>query len=91
MVVADTNGKQAQDVALRALAWTLGDDARAQRLVTLTGLAPGDLRARLGDPAVLAATLAFLEAHEPDLVACAGALGIAPAALVRARHALEAA
>ena len=57
--------------------------------MSLTGLTPGDLRARLGEPAVLAAVLAFLEAHEPDLVACAEATGTTPARLVAARAALE--
>jgi len=35
-----------QALALRALAWTLGDPDRAGRLLALTGLDPGDLRAR---------------------------------------------
>ncbi|MGJ3628682.1 DUF3572 family protein [Sphingomonas sp. MMS24-JH45] len=38
---------------------------------------------------MLAAVLGFLEGHEPDLVACADALGTTPAALVRARHELD--
>ncbi|RYE02801.1 MAG: DUF3572 family protein [Sphingomonadales bacterium] len=43
----------------------------------------------LGDPALLAATLGFLESYEPDLLACADALGVKPAALVSARAQLE--
>ena len=76
-------------LALGALGWTLSDDARAERLLALTGLAPDDLRSRVGEPALLAATLRFLEAHEPDLVACADHLDIAPADLVDARRGLE--
>ncbi|VVS96778.1 conserved hypothetical protein [Sphingomonas sp. EC-HK361] len=83
----DTNKEEA--LALQALIWTLGDASRADRLLSLTGLTPDDLRARAGDPTVLAATLGFLEAHEPDLVACADSLDTAPAALVRARATLE--
>jgi len=86
MVAPDTN---TQVVALRALAWTLGDPDRARRLIDLTGLDPAALRARAGEPAVLAAVLGFLEANEADLVACAGDLDVAPAALVRARAELE--
>ena len=89
MVSTDTNPNDASTLALGALGWTLGDDDRAARLVSLTGLTPGVLRARLGEPAVLAAVLAFLEAHEPDLVACAEATGTTPARLVAARAALE--
>lgn len=88
---SDSNTEPADALALRALAWTLAEPGRAGRLIALTGLDPADLRARIGEPAVLAASLAFLEAHEPDLVACAAELGVAPEALVRARHELEAA
>jgi len=84
----DTNHDPAA-LALSALVWTLADPARAERLLALTGLDPAGLRARAAEPATLAAVLGFLEAHEPDLVACAGAVGVAPAALVAARGALE--
>ena len=83
----DTNDPEA--LALSALGWALAEPARAARLLSLTGLAPQDLRARLGDRALLAAVLGFLEAHEPDLVACAEALDVPPAALVDARQRLE--
>ena len=76
-------------LALSALAWVLSDDDRAGRLLTLTGLAPGDLRERLGEPAVLAAVLTYLESYEPDLIACAHELDVRPEALVAARATLE--
>lgn len=76
-------------LALEALVWTLGEPARANRLLDMTGLDPAELRARAGDPALLAATLGFLEAYEPDLVACAEALGVQPTDLTAARAALE--
>ena len=74
---------------LNALVWVLSDDARADRLLALTGLTPEILRARIGDPETLAAVLRFLESYEPDLVACAEALGLEPAQLVEARRSLE--
>jgi len=86
MTPPDTN---AETTALHALAWTLGDPERARRLIDLTGLDPAALRARAGEPAVLAAALGFLEARESDLVACAEAIGVPPEALVRARVAME--
>jgi len=76
-------------VALEALAVSLGDEARAIRLLSLTGLTPDDLRSGAEDPSVLAAVLRFLEDHEPDLIAVAAAMGRSPAELVRARSALE--
>ena len=76
-------------LALRALAWTLAEQARADRMLALTGLTGDDLRVRAAEPAVLAALLGFLEAYEPDLIACAEALEVTPAQLVRAREVLE--
>ena len=84
----ETNDAEA--LALRALGWTLGDDARASRLLALTGLTPQTLRERIGEPALLAALLRFLEAHEPDLLACAEALATTPLRLVETRRMLEA-
>ncbi len=90
MTRRDSNGEPADALALRALVWTLSEPERALRLVSLTGLDPADLRARITEPAVLAASLMFLEQYEPDLVACAADIGTEPQALVRARHELEA-
>jgi len=78
-------------LALRALAWVLGEPDRAARFLALTGLDPDDLRRRAGDAAVLVATLCFLENHEPDLIACAAAVETTPEALTAARRRLEAA
>ena len=75
-------------VALQALVWTLDDAGRARRLLDLTGLTAEGLRAGAADPAVLAALLDFLTAHQPDLIACADAIGVDPAELIRAREAL---
>lgn len=85
MAATETNAA----LALQALAWTLGEPARASRLLDTTGLDPAELRARAGEPALLAATLGFLEAYEPDLIACADALGVKPTELTAARAALE--
>ncbi|MBX9797344.1 DUF3572 domain-containing protein [Sphingomonas sp.] len=88
MRVPDTNHDPAE-LALRALVWILADDGRAERLLALTGLSPERLRRDAGNPALLAAVLGFLESHEPDLLACAAALSVAPPSLCRARQLLE--
>ncbi|MEA3030833.1 MAG: hypothetical protein QOG13_2158 [Sphingomonadales bacterium] len=87
MKADQTNDEEA--LALGALGWTLSEDKRAQRLVALTGMTPAGMRERLADRDFLAEVLRFLEGHEPDLVACAGDLGVSPALLVAAREALE--
>jgi Protein of unknown function (DUF3572) len=90
MNARDTIDDDATALALKALAWTLGDDARAGRLLALTGLEPEGIRARIGDPAMLGAVLAFLESHEPDLIACAEAMGLKPQQLIAAQERLNA-
>jgi hypothetical protein len=84
----------ALDLALQALGWILSDEDHAERLIALTGITPDALRDRLaGDEAdrqqVLCAVLDFICAHEPDLIACAAAIGIEPPVLVAAAHQLS--
>ncbi|WP_292932832.1 DUF3572 family protein [Novosphingobium sp. PASSN1] len=66
----------------------LGDAARAERFLSLTGLTPDELRGGLGDPAVQGAVLEFLCGHEADLIAAAEALGLSPAQLAATRERL---
>ena len=89
MAVPNTNDDDPLIVGLMALAWTLGDERRADRLLGLTGLNAADLRDRAGEPAVLAAVLRFLEQHEPDLIACADAIGYSPQQLIASAQALD--
>ena len=55
----------------------------------MTGIGTGELRARAAEPALLSALLRFLEAHEPDLLDVAEAIGAKPEDLVEARRQLE--
>ncbi len=77
-------------LALSALAATLTDERRAERFLSITGLSPDGIRMSLGDRHTLAACLAFLESHEPDLLAVAEAIGERPETLIAARAELEA-
>ena len=81
---------EASSMAFQALAWALMDEARAERLLSLTGLTPEGLRASINERGTQAAILSFLEANEPDLIACAAVIGVSPAVLVHARQELEA-
>lgn len=87
MKPATTNDAEA--LALTALAAVLADERLADRFLSLSGLAIPDLRHRAGEREVLAALLRFLEAHEPDLVTIAAAIGSSPGALMAARTELE--
>lgn len=84
-----SSGESAETMALRALAYVAGDADLGPRLLELTGLDASGLRARAADSAVLAATLQFLAAHEPSLVACAAALDVRPSALIDAERYLS--
>jgi hypothetical protein len=87
MSAASQNDPEA--LALAALASILTDERRAERFLSMTGLSPDGIRSRVTDRALLAACIAFLEGHEPDLVAVAGDVGVKPEALLRARAELE--
>ena len=80
----------AEVLAISALTETISDERRAQRFLDLSGIDTAELRRAAGEPALLASLLRFLEAHEPDLIDVAGALGVKPEQLVAAREALEA-
>jgi hypothetical protein len=80
----------AEALALSALAATLTDERRAQRFLDLSEIDTEELRRQAAEPTLLAALLRFLEAHEPDLIDVAGALGVKPEELVAAREELEA-
>jgi hypothetical protein len=84
-----TTHNDAEALALAALAATLTDERRAERFLSLTGLSPDGIRSRLGDRSLLAACIAFLEGHEPDLIDVAERVGVKPEDLLRAKADLE--
>ena len=83
------NDEDALTLALMALAWTVGDEQRADRLLALTGLDADALRAGVNDRMVLRAVLDFLADHEPDLIACAEALDTSAEKLILAQQELS--
>lgn len=76
-------------LALQALGWLLDAPDRADRFLALTGLDATGLRERITDPALHSAIFAFLAQHEPDLCACAAAIGHPPARLMAAARTTE--
>ena len=76
-------------LALAALTATLTDERRARRFLDLTGIGTDELRAKADDPTLLSALIAFLEAHEPDLIAVSAQVGVDPGRLGRVRQELE--
>ena len=88
MITQTLNHDDAALLALRALAHIAGDDELGPRLLAVTGLDPAELRARAGDPVVLAAVIEFLCQHEPSLVAVADVLEVKPERLAAAGQVL---
>jgi hypothetical protein len=73
-----------ETLALQALAAVISDVAMRPRFLDLTGYDVATLRARAGEGDVLNAVIAFLSAHEPDLLRVADQLGVKPEQLARA-------
>ncbi len=87
--MANAPPTDAHAIALLALATAVSDERRGRRFLDLTGIGTDELRARAGEPELLAALIRFLEAHEPDLLAVAEAMDVKPDVLVNARRQLE--
>jgi hypothetical protein len=78
----------AETVALRALGWLVAAPERAGALLAASGLAPGELARRAGDPAFLGFVLDHLLGEEALVRAFCAAEGFAPDLPARARAAL---
>ena len=87
--VSNSVTQDPQALALAALGWILGDPARADRLLALTGITPDDLRSGLDNRAILGAVLDFLLGNEGDLLTAADALAVAPGSFSTAREMLS--
>ncbi|MDP6691388.1 MAG: DUF3572 domain-containing protein [Alphaproteobacteria bacterium] len=82
------NEDQAKIVALRALAYLVGDDSVLQRFMGLSGIDPSDLRQGADDPAILAGVLEFFLGNEAQLLEMCRETGMAPEEPAQARHGL---
>lgn len=72
--------------ALRALAWLVGEEERAQRFLASTGCDFETLRRRAGEPEVLGAVLDFLLGDEAALLDFAATAELAPNMVAAARR-----
>ncbi|WP_051631079.1 DUF3572 domain-containing protein [Afifella pfennigii] len=86
----DSSHERAEEIGIRALAHIAASPRLCARYLELTGLTAQSLRRAAGEPGFLAGTLAFLTAHEPDLIAFADSAGLRPEEIAEAAHRLEA-
>ena len=80
--------QQAEDMAIKALAFIGEDDDRMYRFFSLTGFDSDDIAAAITEPAFQAGILDYLLSHEPDLIEFAKWADIDPMLPMKIRHML---
>jgi hypothetical protein len=79
---------EAEILALKALTFLAQSEDDLRRFVTLSGIAPADLRVRAGDPEILAAVVDFLLTDDSRVTDFCESAEIDPRDLQAARRAL---
>lgn len=80
--------REAEAIAVAALAYLAEDAELARRFLVLSGLEAGQLRQAAREPGFLTGVLDFLVAHEPALIALAARSGRAVAEIEAAQRLL---
>lgn len=78
----------AEIVAIKALAFIADEQARLERFLTLTGLSPGEVKMRAGEPAFLGGVLDYLLSEESLALRFADYAGLDAGTAMQARAAL---
>lgn len=81
--------EEAESIAAQGLAFLAEEPARFVRFLSLTGLTPEGIRARIGTPEVLAAVLEHLSADESLLLTFAATASVAPETIAPALAVLQ--
>ena len=76
-------------LAIQALAFLAEEPERLNLFLSTTGIAPAEIRTAAREPGFLAGVLEHMLADESLLIAFADSVGIDPAAVARARSALD--
>jgi hypothetical protein len=80
--------EHAETVALAALAWLAAEETGLSAFLWASGMTAADLRARAGEPEVLAAVLDHVMADDGRVIAFCADQGLAPQVLAGLRAAL---
>lgn len=80
--------EQARIMALGALGWLAADDGLFAAFLTSSGTDAQAVRDAADTPALLTSILDFIMQSDEWVLACAGALGVAPTELVMVRSVL---
>jgi hypothetical protein len=79
----------AESIAAQGLAFLAEEPARLARFLSLTGLGPDDIRARIGSPEVLSAVLEHLAGDESLLLVFTATASVAPETITPALALLQ--
>ncbi|MGR3710903.1 MAG: DUF3572 domain-containing protein [Alterinioella nitratireducens] len=82
------NVVRAEETALNAMAWLVGNDELLPVFLGATGASLADLRAQAGETAMQLSLLDFLMMDDAWVMACCGALGLPYETLLEARQSL---
>ena len=80
---------EAEVIALKALAFLVGEPDRVSRFMRVTGTTPETIRAATGAPGFLGGVLEYLRGDQPLLLVFAESAGIAPESIDAAAGFLE--
>ena len=80
--------QEANDIILKLLVFLSTDEERLERFLALSGLVPGDLRERHGDPVFQGFLLDYLFQDDPITSAFCSEIGISSEQLMRLRQKL---
>jgi hypothetical protein len=84
-----TGSADGAEIAIEALAWLAGNEARLERFLSISGLGPQNLRKAASEPSFLAAILDYLASDERLLLQFAGDSRRRPEDVARAHAAFR--
>jgi len=79
---------QAEEVAVRALAYIAANEALLPRFLNISGIKASEIRQAASTPGFLAGVLQFILAHEPTLIDFSQAADIPPQRVATAARSL---
>ncbi|WP_280775131.1 DUF3572 domain-containing protein [Rhizobium sp. SG_E_25_P2] len=82
---ASLTSEQAEEIAVKILAWLSGQDDLMSRFLAMTGIEARDIRRAAGEPGFFGGLTGFLMNHEPTLMAFSAESDV-PVERIQAAH-----
>ena len=81
--------EDAKELSIQGVRYLAGDHEQLGRFLSLSGLAPEDIRGLVGESSFQVAVLDYFLGHEPSLISFAASMGIDPKDVAAAKYALN--